>query len=132
MHQIDLAEADAGGFSEHNLDTTNYDTRQKLHKAMKLTSNHYKLQAGFSNIPAIREYKPGGTLTFIRNHLSARVVDKGSDPMGRWTYIRLKCRGQRHVVIITAYQPCKGKPKPDGSMTVINQHYSILLQQKAK
>jgi endonuclease/exonuclease/phosphatase family metal-dependent hydrolase len=52
--------------------------------------------------------------------------------MGRWTYIRLKCRGQRHVTIITAHQPCKGKPKPDGSMTVINQHYSILLQQKAK
>jgi hypothetical protein len=83
-----------------------------------------------SPIPAMREYKPGGVISILRDDIVNRRVDQGADLMGRWAFHSLKRTTGRNITFVTAYQPCMGSPSKDGRMTVINQQYSLLLKEK--
>jgi len=102
---IQTLNIDAGGFSEHNLDTQNAKVQKKMSRALRETSKHFRLQTASSSINANYEYKPGGTVTYIRDHLCSRFHSKGRDPMGRWSFIKLHKRGGTKVVLLTLYQP---------------------------
>ena len=91
--------------------------------------NTAKSNAPQSDISAHKEYKPGGTITCVRDDLTSRVQATGADPLGRWSYVTFTRRGNQKVTYITAYQPCKGKPKPD-SFAAAAQQYTMLLREK--
>jgi len=123
-------EVDVAGFSETNVDTTKPTVQQKLHSAVKHTTDRYRLQCASSKATAMLEYKPGGTATIVRNNAVGRVIAKDSDSIGRWSYVTLGGKDGKKVTFVSAYQPCKGKPKKDGSMTVITQQYAQFLEEK--
>ena len=120
---------DYAGFTEINADTRKASVQDKLHTAARLTSSHYRLQSSSSTFKAQRDFKPGGTLSLLRNNSVSRLHNKGSDPLGRWSHVTLNCHGKTKVTFITAYQPCCGKPKLD-SATVVSQQCSQLLQEQ--
>ena len=125
--QLRRMKVDIAGFSEINLDTTKPRVQEKLHTASRLTTDHYRLQTSSSQVKAKFEYKPGGTLTLLRNNVTSRLARKGSDPLGRWSYVTLNCKGTGKITFITAYQVGTSRPKPDGKMTAATQQYSQLL-----
>jgi hypothetical protein len=120
-------QADAGGFIETNLDTTKHSVLRKIVQAFRNTAKHSKVQCSSSDITAHNEYKPEGTITHVRDDLTSRVQATGADPLGCWSYVTFTRRGNQKVTYITAYQPCKDKPKPD-SFTAAAQQYSMLLR----
>ena len=122
-------QVDGGGFFETNVDTTKHQVRSKIFNAFRKTSKYSKVQCSSSDIPAHNEYKPGGTITYVHDDLTSRVQSKGADPLGRWSHVTFTRRGNQKVTFISAYQPCKGKPKPD-SFTAAAQQYSMLLKAK--
>ena len=80
-------ESDVTGFVESNLDTTQHSVMAKLYKAVQNHSDHSRLQASSSSIKASSEYKPGGTISILRDNPVSRLKEMGSDPLGRWSYI---------------------------------------------
>jgi hypothetical protein len=120
---------DDGGFFKTNVDTTKHKVHHKIFTAFRKTSEQSKVQCASSKISAHNEYKPGGTVTYVREDLTSRVQSKGVHPLGRWSYVAFTRRGNQKVTFITACQPCKGKPKPD-SFTAAAQQFSMLLKAK--
>ena len=123
-------EVDVAGFSEINVDTNKHTVQQKMHSAVKHSTDRYRLQCATSKAKAMLDYKPGGTATIVRNNAVGRVLAKDSDSIGRWSHVTLGGKDGKKVTFVSAYQPCKGKPKKDGSMTVVTQQYAQFLQEK--
>jgi hypothetical protein len=50
----------------------------------------------------------GGTLEIITDQWVSRVQAKGIDPygLGRWSYITLAGKGNKKIILITAYRVC--------------------------
>jgi hypothetical protein len=57
-----------------------------------------------------------------------RGMDKGEDPMGlgRWSYITLRGKGTKRVVIVTAYNVCTTHNSNSGDTTAYKQQHRIL------
>jgi len=52
-------------------------------------------------------HKPGGTITMALNNWTSRVIKKGNDPMlGRWSFIELVRKYDKHLIVISAYRVC--------------------------
>ena len=131
MQHMRDADVDAGGFNEINLDTQKNHIKRKLLTAVQETSKQCRVQTSSSPIIAAHNYKPGGTVSFLRDDLVSRYNSKGSDPYGRLSYVRLNCRDNACITYITAYQPGEGQPKPE-SMSVITQQNSIFLKENRR
>ena len=57
-----------------------------------------------SRIPAIEHtYLPGGALLTPFNQYKGRVIDTGSDTVGRWAWQRLIGKGNKIIHIISTY-----------------------------
>ena len=75
----------------------------------------------------IRWNKPGGTAMIITNSFAPRVIDKGSDPIGRWTFVTLQGRRNKQITFITAYRVSDKFNHSHGSLTIQQQEYRSLL-----
>ncbi len=76
-------------------------------------------------------YKPGGTMSSAIGHTVSRVVETGTDDLGRWTYIKLSGKDGKVITFVTVYQICK-KPSSSAdkdSCTAYSQQRSLLIQQ---
>ena len=126
MQHID---ADLMGAAEHNIDTTNARARSLCYDAAKTTFRNSKLVLASSAIPAYSTYKPGGTLLLTQGNLTGRLINSGSDYMGRWSFTRFAGSRGKIVTVIIAYQVCN-KPvitgRSKGSSTVAAQQASML------
>jgi len=67
-------------------------------------------------------YQPWGTLTLLCESWASRIEEKGSDPfnLGRWSYLILRGKGTKRIVIITAYRVSADLAGP---MTATMQQY---------
>ena len=83
-------EPDISMWAEHNLDTHKPRVLGHLHDtARKIFGlGSYDLQAASTPIPATHAYKPGGTLSFVQGALRGRILERVSDPLGRWIYTK--------------------------------------------
>ena len=45
-----------------------------------------------------------------RGRVTGRIIRKGMDDMGRFTWMILKGKNDKHIMIITAYRVCKAGP----------------------
>ena len=108
--QLDV---DVSCYNEINLDTHNQSVIDKLHYVARQTTSHYKLQLSSSDVCTDDQYKPGGTLTLVRNDLTSRVSSSGTDALGRWSYVTFLAKAGARVTVINIYQPGTTDPKDD-------------------
>ena len=129
----DMAESciDVSCVSEINIDTTNFKAKNIIYDTARCHfDNKVKVNLASSSIISKTFYKPGGVLMITAGNASGRVIKKGSDSLGRWTYQYFACKDSKCLVIITAYQPCKQSLYSNGkiqSNTVTAQQTSMLL-----
>jgi hypothetical protein len=72
-----------------------------------------------------------GTITIAQGNIVSRIVNSGTDALGRYCYIELAGKQNCNVVIITAYQGCHQSyitNQTIKSLTAAAQQYSILQQ----
>ena len=122
-------QADTTCLFEINLDTTKYPVRKILYDTSQNIFKHDKLDIASSSVPSKNDYKPGGTLILTQSNRKGRVIDSGSDALGRWTYQTLSGKDNRHVSIISAYQVCEQSIVEDDrvkTLTATAQQTSIL------
>ena len=117
-------------FPETKLDTSEHWVHNKIHDHCRriVGQGRYRLVTAASPIKFHTPYKPGGVMAVTIGHLSGRVVEMGTDEMGRWVYIRYSCSGEKKVTLIGVYQPCDQNVKTVGPTTATAQQYSLLKQ----
>jgi hypothetical protein len=80
MKHLQTLQTDAAGFSEINVDTSKVAITRKLHKALRANLKCCTLQCASSSIKAEHNYKPGGTMSLVRDNLTAEFNPKESIP----------------------------------------------------
>jgi hypothetical protein len=125
--EIQQANINIFAAAEHNLDTNKFDVRQILQRTAQQALPHHFLQTATSSIPADKFYKPGGTLILAQGDIVGRIKDRGSDPMGRWSWLKFIGREKRIITMISAYQVCS-KPTYATGTTAYHQQESLLRQ----
>ena len=96
----------------------------------KILGRNSKLIMAASPIPFPNSHQPGGVMALIHGNNTGRVHSMGSDPLGRWVFIKLNGGGGRQITVIATYQVCKGSIRQAGPTTAITQQYSLLEQRK--
>jgi exonuclease III len=101
--------ADVMCSQEHNLDTTQSRVRNILYDTTRQHWPRSRLKFGTTPIPFTSQFKPGGTMMLIVEHLTGRVKAHSVDHMGRWVSYTLCGKGSQAFTIISIYQPgCHG------------------------
>ncbi|KAL7569758.1 hypothetical protein ACA910_005702 [Epithemia clementina (nom. ined.)] len=91
---------------EINLDTHQPGISRSLFSACKNILPNSRLVTTSSSIPSTKSFKTGGTLAVAIGNSSGRVIDTGTDPLGRWSYLTFACKNHRKLTLISAYQVC--------------------------
>ncbi len=125
FNKIRKAEIHLFAAAEHNLDTNKFEVRQLMQLTAKQTFSHHAIQTAASSIPADKFYKPGGTLLMAQGDITGRIKEKGSDHMGRWSWIKFIGRNSRIITVISAYQVCV-RPIHATGTTAFHQQQSLL------
>jgi hypothetical protein len=125
--EIKQADIDILAASEHNLDTNKFVVRQLLQQMATQSFDHHTIQTATSSIPADKFYKPGGTMLLAQGNVVGRIKERGSDPLGRWSWIKLIGRNKRLITVISAYQVCI-RPTHATGTTAYHQQESLLRQ----
>ena len=71
-------------------------------------------------------YQPGGNLLTINGRTSGRIVDRGSDTLGRFCWYTLYGHRDEGILIITAYRVCHEVTDNPGPHTAFSQQYMAL------
>jgi len=131
-----LSSLGAGGIclAETNINWGNYQVSQRFWSLIKQTWQHSTYTTSHGEGPIVGEIQPGGTLTTIMNKWTSRVLERGTDPfgMGRWTYITLRGKEGRKILLVTAYRVCVQSPSSVGPTTSTNQQFQHLSKQFRK
>jgi hypothetical protein len=122
-------EVDYAAFQEPNLDTTKGWVKSKIHSAARAVFDHFKLEFGSSPQQHLNEYKPGGTLTIVAGRLVGQVLESSHDYLGRWTRTVFSRKDGKRIAVYNSYQVGKANPFTQGKKTIINQLYSIFIQE---
>jgi hypothetical protein len=124
-------DADIFGLSETKLNQQNPTVSKLFHQSARKTfgMNHIGTLGG-SEIPYSSTIRYGGTLTMAVNDLRGRVLNKVSDPWGRWTYLELQAKGNRKILYITAYQVCTSPTYKTGSTAYHQQEAMARLEHR--
>jgi exonuclease III len=124
-------EADLFGITETKLNQQNSTVTKAYHQAAKQTYGmHHAGVLGGSDIHYDNTIRYGGTLTMAVQDIRGRVLNKISDPWGRWTALELQARGQRRVIYITAYQVCATPTNSEGSTAFHQQEAMARLEHR--
>ena len=72
------------------------------------------------------KYQPGGTMLTINGSNSGRVVDSGTDPLGRFCWLALRGHRDEGWLIISAYRVSQTSSHNAGATTAYTQQYTAL------
>ena len=126
---IDL-QPDYFGLAETNLDLNKTNVKYATTNAIKRTFDRSTITSTTtSDIPFTSHYKPGGTLCTAVGQWASHVADTGQDPhgLGRWSYILLRTRNERGLIIATAYRVCQNaRGEQAGPITAYTQQRTLL------
>jgi len=109
---------------EINAVTLQYDVKATIdHSLKKVYQGRVKQQYNTGKIKMSSHYKPGGTMAYVTHDHVGRVIEKGGDEFGRWSWIRLRGKG-RIIRCVTVYQVC-ARPTNKTGRTAYHQQVSM-------
>jgi len=111
---------------ETNIDWTQYKIRDKCGEIFREHFGNAHVVTSTSSIKAPNTWKPGGTLLAVVGPWSTRVLDSGTDELGRWTWIKLQGREQESITIYNVYNVCKNAIGRAGPATAFAQQWHLL------
>ena len=95
-------EMDILGIAETNI---NWTDAKRLETNMAIKMRFGQGQMVASSSKASKEgYLPGGTAMIAQGRVTGRIIKKGMDDMGRFTWMILKGKSDKQIMIITAYR----------------------------
>jgi hypothetical protein len=103
------------GLTELNIKCT-FQQKENIYKDFRSVFNNAVTIINHNKDPTVprTKYKPGGTLTAALGSTTGRVVDKGGDSLGRWSFLTLLGKHNLRVTFITLYRVCRqSKPGPN-------------------
>ncbi|WP_317204821.1 hypothetical protein, partial [Janthinobacterium sp.] len=81
---------------------------ESFHKTIRGISTHHQGAVSSAKLNWHGDYQPGGTAVSVRNEWASRFLAKGSDSMGRWSWLTLTGQGTTKITFISAYWVCDG------------------------
>jgi hypothetical protein len=96
------------GIQETNRNFEKTKLVRSFHGSLRGVSTHHKGEVSSARIQWPDDYQPGGTAVSVRNKWATRVLSKGADKLGRWSWIILSGKGTAKVAFISAYRVCDG------------------------
>ena len=121
--QIDIA-----CLSEINLDMNKTTVKYKLQEKAKQMDRGSQIVTATSKTTVTEtEVKRGGLLSFVRGNWSGRILDKGAEKLGRWTYVTMSGNKGKKVTIINTYRVCDQRNHGDGNCTIYMQQEKDLM-----
>ena len=112
---------------ETNSDTMRYDVSSTIYSACS-SLNTPQLTCSSVPVKASTVFKPGGTFILSSGAITARLIDKGTDYLGRWSYHTYCGKQGIKNTIISCYQIPDQKVRK-GRFTNFAQQQAYLLQQ---
>ena len=125
-------QVDIFGITEANLDFHNKKVKDDFIQRGQFFDSYMKMAVS-SSLQTVGQspFKMGGTVTGVNGCWSGRIERKGSDKLGRWSYVSLRTKKCKLINVITFYLP--GKPsKNKGESTIYSQMELDVLQQKRR
>ena len=89
----------------------NFERQQMLtsfHRVITQVSTHHHGVVSLARMQWPQDYQPGGTAVSIRNKWATRYLGKGSDDLGRWSWLTIAGQGTTMITFISAYRVCNG------------------------
>ena len=88
---------------EHNLNFRMSPVFQEISKMVKHFWNYYAFIP--SNTPdlCVSANQPGGTMIVLNRRMCQRVKAKGTDPLGRWSWMSICGRKQHQTILVSVY-----------------------------
>ena len=96
---------DLMGIAEINIKWTD-KKKQAAQLSVKMRFGQGQIAASSSR-GSKEGYLPGGVAIITRGRMTGRIIKRGADEMGRYTWIVLNGRNGKQVMIISAYRTCK-------------------------
>ena len=96
------------GIQETNRNFERHNMVHSFHNIIKGTSTHHRGAVSSARLGFNSNYQPGGTAVSVRNEWATRFLNKGSDDIGRWSWLTLVGRGNTKVTFISGYRVCEG------------------------
>jgi hypothetical protein len=96
------------GIQETNRNFEKTKLVRSFHGSLRGVSTHHKGEVSSARIQWPNDYQPGGTAVLVRNKWAMRVLSRGADKLGRWSWIILSGKGTAKVAFISAYRVCDG------------------------
>ena len=94
-------------YSEINLDKQQRVICQKIKKSVQQADCNSKSTWSSSQVPAVKHFKPGGTVIDPYDKLSSKVKTMGSNSMGRWCYQIIEGKSDIDLFVVSINQSCR-------------------------
>jgi hypothetical protein len=130
VNEQDTLHVNIQGISEHCLDSTKIHVTHTANKTLRENfPGTAMLQLSSSSESTVNTYKPGGTGLLLSGPTTGILEPngKGSDHMGRWSFIHLCRQNQPPLTVILAYQVCQ-RPTNQIGVTAYDQQQRMLNQ----
>ena len=99
------------GIQETNCNFENGHMLESFHALIRGVSSHHHGIVSSAKLGLKSDHQPGGTAVSARNKWATRFLAKGSDDMGRWSWITLTGQGTIKITFISGYRVCDGAPE---------------------
>ena len=96
------------GIQETNCNFERPAMVSSFHDVLRGVSKQHKGAVSSAKLQWPSNYQPGGTAISVRNQWATRLLDKGSDDLGRWSWLTLAGRGNTRITCISGYRVCDG------------------------
>ena len=104
--EIKTLAVDHASFAEINSNVALFEVRRLLYETTKREFAHSVLSTSISATPCSRVFKPGGVMSLVQDDLVSRLLEKGNDPLGRWSFCKYSGTNGKIISVITIYQVC--------------------------
>jgi hypothetical protein len=116
-------EIDIMGMAETNVVWT---SEQKLRYDSYLSLRFRSAQTVYSAAPALSHrvsHQPGGTLLTLTGAVTSRICDRGSDKLGRFSWVTLRGQRSEGILLVMAYRVCQTRSSRAGPTTAYSQQF---------
>ena len=112
-----MEQADVIMITDINLNMHVKGNKHRLIQAVKQYDKYAKVQLAYSpeNPNTTRSFNMGGNMIIVQGALAGRVGKQGADPIGRWSWMELKCDNEKSLYLTCAYRVGKGKGSVGGT-----------------